>query len=234
MAEQYISIRRVLDNILEHPLLQDVTLERAVNYTIDFMRIVGTPSIFYEKTEKLEIIKHRAVLPCDYHSMIQVRDAKHEHKGYAFRYSTNSFHMDLESHKDDNVFQDPTYKIQGNYIYTSIEKGEIEIAYKAFLVDKDGYPMIPDNSSFTRALELYIKKQHFTILFDLAKISPAVLQNVQQEYAWAVGDCQTEFNRLSIDKAESFYNSWRTLIIRDTEHRSGFVNDGSKEHLKLQ
>ena len=81
---------------------------------------------------------------------------------------------------------------------------------------------------------LYIKKQWFTILFDLGKINPAVLQNVQQEYAWAVGDCQTEFNRLSIDKAESFYNSWRTLILRDTEHRTGFINNGTKVRLKLQ
>ena len=49
-----------------------------------------------------------------------------------------------------------------------------------------------------------------------------------------LGDCQTEFNRLSIDKAESFYNSWRTLILRDTEHRTGFINNGTKERLKLQ
>jgi hypothetical protein len=55
---------------------------------------------------------------------------------------------------------------------------------------------------------------------------------VQQEYAWAVGDCQSEFNRLSIDKAESFYNSWRTLIMRDREHNKTFKNNGTKEYLK--
>ena len=128
---------------------------------------------------------------------------------------------------------DLTYKIQGNIIYTSIEDGDIEISYEAIATDEDGYPLIPDNSSYTRALELYIKKKQFTVLFDLGEISPAVLQNVQQEYAWAVGDCESEFNRLSIDKAESFFNSWRTLIIRDGEHRTGFKNNGSKERLKL-
>lgn len=55
------------------------------------------------------------------------------------------------------------------------------------MLDKDGYPMIPENSAFIKALELYIKKAWFTILFDMGKISQGVLFNTQQEYAWAAG-----------------------------------------------
>lgn len=229
MAEQYSSIKLILDKILRHPLMQDITLETAVDYCIDFMRIVGTPSIFEEKTEIIRVKEYRAILPCDYYQVIQIREVG----GAAFRYSTDSFHMSECKHDYKRGVNDLTYKIQGNIIYTSIEDGDIEISYEAIATDEDGYPLIPDNSSFTRALELYIKKKQFTVLFDLGEISPAVLQNVQQEYAWAVGDCESEFNRLSIDKAESFFNSWRTLIIRDGEHRTGFKNNGSKERLKL-
>lgn len=230
MAESYINIKYILDRILRHPLMQDVSLEQTVDMTISFMRIVGTPFIFEEKTSILEISKYRAVLPDDYYQMIQVRTAD---KKIPFRYSTGTFHMSDNHDKNDRTY-DLTYKIQGGIIYTSLEEGEIEISYQSILVDDEGYPLIPDNSSFTRALELYIKKQWFTVLFDMGKINPTVLQNVQQEYAWAVGDCQTEFNRLSIDKAESFYNSWRTLILRDAEHRTGFRDNGTKERLKLQ
>ncbi len=230
MSEQYTNIRLILDKLLRHPLMQELTIETAVDFTVDFMRIIGTPTIFMEKTEIVEIERYRAMLPCDYYQMIQVRKVD----GPAFRYSSYSFHMSECKDNCDRGFADLTYKIQGNMIYTSIEKGKIELAYEAIATDSEGYPLLPDNSSFTRALELYIKKQWFTTLFDLGKISPAVLQNVQQEYAWAVGDCQTEFNRLSIDKAESFYNSWRTLLLRDTEHRTGFRNNGTKERLKLQ
>jgi hypothetical protein len=42
-------------------------------------------------------------------------------------------------------------------------------------LDDEGYPLLPDEPTFLRALELYIKKQWFTILFDMNKISPAVL-----------------------------------------------------------
>ena len=228
MAAQYVNIRKVLDSIMRHPLLQDITLETTIDYTVDFMRIVGVPDMFIEKTEVIEISMYRGMLPSDFHQMIQVRDT--EHGKHAFRYSSDSFHMS----DDMETTPDLTYKLQGGIIYTSIEEAKIEIAYQAINVDECGYPLLPDNSSFTRALEAYIKKQWFTILFDLGKISPAVLQNTQQEYAWAVGDCQSEFNRLTIDKMESFCNSWRTLIIRDSQHRVGFRTNGTKERLKIQ
>ena len=230
MAESYTNIRLILDKIMRHPLMRDISLETAVDYTVDFMKIVGVPSMFMEKTEIIEVKNYRAKLPCDYYQMIQVRKIN----GPAFRYSSDSFHMSECKDNNKRDLADLTYKIQGNLIYTSIEEGEIELSYEAITTDSEGYPLLPDNSSFTRALELYIKKQWFTILFDQGKINSNVLQNVQQEYAWAVGDCQTEFNRLSIDKAESFYNSWRTLLLRDTEHRTGFINNGTKERLKLQ
>lgn len=222
MAEQYINIKVVLDRILRHPLMQDLSLETAVDYTIDFMRIVGMPRMFTEKVVRITIDKYRALLPCDYYQTIQIRIPG----GHALVYSTDSFHM-------SNKGNSSTYKIQGNIIYTSIESGELELAYLAISTDEDGYPLLPDNSSFTRALELYIKKQWFTILFDLGKITSAVLQNTQQEYAWAVGDCQSEFNRMSIDQMEAFSNSWRTMILRDHQHSSGFIGDGTRQTLNI-
>ena len=128
---------------------------------------------------------------------------------------------------------DLTYKIQGGYIFTSIKEGTIEMSYQAILIDDDGYPMIPDNSKFTRALEAYIKKQWFTILFDMSKIQAAIYQNVQQEYAWAVGACESEFQKMSLDKAESFYNSWSTLIPRRNQHQRFYSYNGSKQNLKM-
>lgn len=231
MAEQQQSIKVIFDKIMRHPLLQDLSIETIVDYSIDFMRIVGVPSMFEEKVEKVEVINYRAPLPCDYYQMIQIRalDPNYNILG-AFRYSSDSFHMSNTKPE----YADYSYKVQGNIIYLSVPNGLIEIAYQAIPIDSDGYPLIPDNSSFTRALEAYIKKQHFTILFDLGKIGNGPLAQVQQDYAWAVGDCQSEFNRLTIDKAESFYNSWRTLIIRSSEHRTGFLHNGTQEKLKMK
>lgn len=224
--DRYISIRQVIDDLLVHPLLQDLSLERAVNYAVDFMRIVGCPKIFHEKVEKIQIEDYRGSLPCDYMEVIQVKGKD----GYCFRHSTDSFH---HSYREKEPY-DLTYKIQGMRIYTSIEKGEIELAYRAILTDRDGYPLIPDDGTFPNALQLYIKKKQFTILFDMGKISNQVLANTQQEYCWAVGQAQSSLTMPTIDQMESIKNSWCTLVQRANSHREGFKTDGSQEKIRLQ
>jgi hypothetical protein len=137
--ERYISIKVILDDLLQHPLLKDVTFERAVNYTQEFIRIVGMPRAFEERVAKLEIKDYRAALPCDFESMIQVRAVKENCKDYkVLRETTDSFH--LSYNKQDSF--DVTYKLQGNAIYTSMKEGLIEIVYNAVVVDSEGYPMI--------------------------------------------------------------------------------------------
>ena len=230
--DKYISLRQILDDILDHPMLKDISFERAVNHTVHFIRIVGCPRMFEEKTALVEIENYRGLIPCDFNDIIQVRThSSCDRKNYGvFRYTTDNFHM---SENKQNSF-DLTYKIQGNVIFTSIKEGVIEVAYNAFAVDSDGYPLVPDNSSFISALELYIKKKHFNVLFDTGKISQAVYNQVCQDYAWAVGQAQSDLIRPTIDQMQSITNSLNTLIPRVSEHRSGFVNHGSAEMIKLQ
>ena len=105
----------------------------------------------------------------------------------------------------------------------------MEIAYRAFATDDEGYPLLPDNASFLRGLENYIKLQWFTILFDIGKLPLQVFQNAQQEYAWAAGDAQSEFSRLTLDEAETLFNSFKTLLPRNNEHWRAFFTNGAKE-----
>lgn len=229
----YISIRQVLDDLLDHPLLQDLSLERAVNYAIHFIQIVGVPNEFEEKTALIDIKDYRGCLPCDYYDMIQVRTYKEgEYCPRVFRYTTDSFHHSPK--KEDSDTWDLTYKLQNSIIYTSIKEGTIEIAYHAIKVDKEGYPMIPENSSFIQALELYIKKKVFTILFDQGKINNAVLQNTQQEYAWAVGQAQRDLTMPTIDQMESISNMWTQLLQRSNEHSKGMKSLGRREYIRVQ
>ncbi len=209
----YINIRQVLDNLLVHPLLQDLSLERVVNYTVDFIRIVGMPPIFEDKIEVVTIRDYRALLPCDFHEMIQVRKLN---SNEVFIYNSDSF---LGS---TNKVENNNYKLQGNIIYTSIKDIDLELSYRAMPVDIEGYPLIPDNSSFIKALELYIKKQVFTIQFDLGRITAPVLQNTQQEYSWAVGQCQSDLIRPTVDEMQTITNMWNSLLPNINRHNKGF------------
>ena len=231
---KFISANAILDRVTRHPLMQDIPEDVVISYIVDFMTIVGVPMSFEDKTEVIHIENYRGELPCDFYEMIQVRLSPVKANGVykstkAFRYTTDSFHLS----DDKPSISDLTYKLQGNVIFTSpLREGDIEIAYKAIPVDEDGYPMLPDDSIYLRAIEAYVKKQWFTIQFDMAKITQQAMQKADQDYAWAVGQAQSSLRMPTIDQMQSITNLWNTLIPRHNEHRNGFLHLGTQEHLR--
>lgn len=219
----YINIREVLSRLLRHPLLQDLTLESAIQYTLDFISCMGLPKVYEEKYDIIEINNYRGLLPCNIIAINQVRDCKTH---VCLRSMTDNFNGTLEDKGE------LTFKTQGSVIFTSFKDGKIEISYKAVFTDGDGLPMLPDNAIFLKALELYIKKEWFTILFDMGKISPNVLQNAQQEYYAKAGQCNNEFIIPSVSEMESITRMWNTLIPRVTDFNKGFRHEGDREYIK--
>lgn len=226
----YTNIRVILDRLLRHPLLTDLNLETAIQYTLDFISAMGLPNVYVDKIETIDIKEYRGELPCDLISINQVRLHKN---GIALRAMTDNFNAyPTQDHNRDCSRGEPSFKTQGRVIFTSIKEEKIDISYKAIMLDDEGLPLIPDNSIFLKALELYIKKEWFTILFDMGKISPAVLNNTQQSYAFVAGQCNNEFLIPSVSEMEAITNSWNQLIPRTNEFRYGFKNLGDKEYIR--
>jgi hypothetical protein len=220
----YINIKEILSRLLRHPLLQNITLEQVVQYTIDFIGTLGMPKMYVDKVETLQVKDYRTILPCDAIIINQVRTKE----GVYLQSMTSTFNPEY-----NNSYTKPTFKTQGQILYTSFKEGEIEVSYKAIPIDKDGYPLLIDNPIFLRALESYIKKEVFTILFDMNKIQGAVLQNTQQQYAWLAGQMRSEFSIPSLSEMESIKNSWRTLIQRTNEFNTGFDSLNNQEFIKV-
>lgn len=244
---QYTNIRRVLDDITEHPLLRDVTLEQAVRHTIRFISLHGYPQLYKDKIQNVGIKDFRGLLPCDLVSIIQVRDMKTH---VCMRAMTDTFTqglrqepMEKERHKDllNNMQREYippkgegmgelSFKTQGRIIFTSFPEGEVEIAYKAIPVDDDGFPLLIDNETYLNALEAYIKVRVFTVKFDTGKIAAGVLSNAQTEYAWAAHLLQSEMTMPSVSEMESLTRFLNTMIKPVTQFDNGFKNLGDREY----
>jgi len=223
----------ILDRIRRNSLLSDIPFETVVDYAIDFMVLEGFPSFFVEKVANISIEDYRGLLPEDCAEVRAVRGflGQNEHEmPISFREATDVF-MASSNKRYKNDF---TYRIIGDVIYTSVEECTLEIVYSAFETDTNGFPLIPDNRKFFIALESYIKMKHYEHLFELGKIHPSIMERVDREYYWAVGSCDSEFHKLSVDRAESIGNQWRQILINTNEHLTGYANLGIKKDLKIK
>jgi hypothetical protein len=159
-----VSISVLLNRLLRSSVMEGITLDTMIDYTLDFIQISGLDQHYEKKLFKGEIREYRVALPCDFVEENEVLMRKHE-SGHLIpaRYATDTFH---EHYNCSEVMptNDYTYTINRDYLFASLENGEVEISYNAISMDEDGYPTITDDSNFILALEWYVKVQHFTKL----------------------------------------------------------------------
>lgn len=247
---QYTNINRVLDNLHDHPMLSDITLEQVVRHTIRFISKHGYAKLYQNKQEDIEIHDFRGMLPCDLISIIQVRD---NITGISMRAITDSY-MPREHKKgkcvdpmnninkpkpwyipSERPFPDePAFKTQGRVIYTSFPEGLITVAYRAIPIDENGFPLLIDDETYLDALEAYIKMKVFTVKFDQQKISAGVLQNAQADYAVAARLLLSHMQLPTPAEAEVLARAWNSMLPDMRSFSRGFKHFGEREYLKKQ
>lgn len=227
----YIMIKKAQE--AEQPIEHDIPQPRRDKYIITEEDLFGIDKDLLEDVQRILnafIVQH--VNHCN---------EQHRHP-----------HNDL-AHKTDNLYKvgrDPqkpihrksygddmtnlTYKIQGNFIFTTLSETTLQLAYRSIATDEDGFPMVYDNESYIEALKAYIKLKCYNIEFDLGRIAAPVFQNAQQQYAWYVGQAQTSLIKPSYDDMEVFTRTWNTLIQRNTLHDNQFRTQNNREYIKRQ
>lgn len=225
---QYTNIREVIARLHRNPLLRDVTVEQAVEYFADFIAVHGYNSMYEDREDHVKIENYRGKLPC---AVIRINQVKDIQTGRCLRATSSTFYMDPDI-QEKQAFTERTFKTQGDIIFTSFKEGELLVSYKTIPLDDDGFPKVPDNQILIKALEAYIKKEAFTILFDLNRISANTYHNAQQQYGWLAGQLRSEMQMPTMSEMESIKRMWTALLPRTRMFDSGFTTAGESEYLK--
>lgn len=224
---EYINIRELLSRVLRHKLLQEFTLEQAIQYVVDFIGLFGFPDLYEHKETFIDICDYKGELPCD---LIEIEMVKDCETNIPLRSMTGVFNPGGKYY--NHLRQEPQFKTQNRVIFVSFPEGRITVAYKAIPVDDDGLPLLIDNSKYLKCLELYVKCQLFTMLFDEGKISAQILNHTEQEYGWAAGQLAEEFKTPSEAEMQSITNMLNQMIVRKDEFYNRFERQGNKEYWK--
>ena len=224
------SLGSVIYKVLNNKIVSGLTYDDAAEYAIEFLRLVGAPMVYTNIISTIKVQDFKGKLPSN---IINIRGVKVFDKNNVeahLRYATDIFHRSAPCNDCNGT--ELTYEVQNGIIFTSFKEAKIQISYHGFLVDKDGYPLLPDNIKILLGLEHYIIFRYMQGLWALGKVTDKVFHYYEQEKMWYIGAANSSMQMQNIDQLESTLNSVNRILYRVDNHKNGFRNMGQKEQIK--
>ena len=128
----------------------------------------------------------------------------------------------LNSSEMSDSVSEYTYKINNYYIFTNFNSGKVEIVYKAFPLDDNGYPLVPDDVKFIRAVVDHIAERYFFKLYLQDKISERKYEKIAQLYYFSIASVQSYARTPSPDEMENIRQRATMLLKNSEQHITGF------------
>jgi hypothetical protein len=236
-----VSLGEIIYRLNENTMLRAVKKSDLINHIKDFMVLIGAPGLYKDATITLEIIDFRAQLPKDFIKRNTVHRILLNSAGntgsprpVTLGHNPDDFYNTYSEQSSNGKTIDPlyTHKIVGDFIYVDFKEGMIQMAYSAIQTDEKGYPLVNAGVNFRLAAEWYVKKIYYTIAWEMGQLPDKVLQNTEQQYAWAVGRAHSEINIPDPVEAEAIGN----MLVRLIPISEGFATDhrydGQQERLR--
>lgn len=230
---KFVSVKMIADRLMQNPIMKDLNFEFIIDHTVECMRLVNMPPIYVSKLEKITINKHKGNIPIDLMYINQVYDSSfgglipmnagqdilHDH------YSCLPNGQKINEHGG-------TYTKNNSKIFTSFEIGEVTVEYKAIATDEDCFPLIPDNVKLIRAIEAYIRFRWYDILHDMGKVSGQILDKVETEYAFNIGQAQSDLIMPDESEMEALVNSITKILPSRYQMNDRMKYLGTRQFLK--
>lgn len=225
---KYQSIYHIIEKVLRDTNSKGtVDLYDAIEWAGECIEFIAAPIPLSDRHDCITIENFKGKLPCDLYMLMGARE---DDSKQTMRYETDIYHhTKVCQDVNHNCSSDITYTINDDYMFTSFEEGTVEIVYKAVPTDSNGFPLIPDDIKFVKAVEYYIMERIFFRKLIAGSIGENVYARIERDRDWYMGAAQTRGVMPSPDMMESIKNNWLRLIPKINHHASGFKGIGEAE-----
>ena len=232
---RFSSVSRLLEEItIENDLEKaGITIANVVEWTGYALDLLGVKAIYEESPpEKVSIDHYRGELPCDWIKIIQVREYSSK---LPMQYSTDNFHTPGKCHIDTSedlkmTNAKYTYELDGKYIYTNFESGDVEFRYIRIATDDQGLPLIPEDTKIFLAVTAYIQMRIDRKLAKLNQIDYGFYRESKSEWAFRSGQAKTfSLTPKNVDEWESLRNQVVRLMPNINAWKTSFKFSNNQE-----
>lgn len=128
------------------------------------------------------------------------------------------------------VSNPPQFTINNNYITFDIKEGKVCMAYWAFPLDEEGYPLIPDDVKYKRAVASYLQLKMDYILWRRDTLPDKVYLKSEEEWKWTVASASAHLKMPDVSQMESLRRQLTKMIVRTEDFRTAFSSMSTRGH----
>jgi len=229
---QYVNVDYIIENIRKEFGFDEIDRADIREYIGDTIGYAFEPATFEEKYATIDIEDFRGILPPDFYS-IQEGAIIEEDTSIPFTDNPDLFSRfvtDTDFRNSDDVDTEKyVYEIKEDYIYCGIEDTTLLMAYKAFPVDDNGEPKVPDDAKVIRSVTHYCAERLAFKLYLKDILSKDKYQEIQQQALFAGASAHTRLKMPTLDQLERMKNRAMSLLQHGNMHDNNFRNLGSRE-----
>lgn len=203
-----------------------------IEWAGEALMLIGAYPQFVENISLLEVTNHTAKVPTNFLYLKSVTNSK---TGHVLSWNNKSAvtNYNCPECKIPTCCTEDNFYIHDCQLNTSLNCGTLCFTYIGLPVDCDGYPMMPDDVYYDKALKAYCTYMLDKIQFRKGTLPQAIFQFSEKEWLWYVGAAKGSANTLDTNAMERIKNVWVRLIPRQNEFRNNFNNLGKPEQRHL-
>lgn len=246
MIYKYVSVKEIIEGVYRDAAIhEELDIWDIIEWAGEALELVGAGTSYEELVGEVCVKEHRSQLPCNFHILESI-----SYKGFPLPLCSGTFGAlsttstttstntvdGKEVDKDNfpltgrnNYPPGECYYINDNFIVTSFASGCLVLAFKGIKVDLEGFPMIPDNISYKKAIKAYVLMMLDRINWRKGSSPEGVYRDSQRDWEWYVKQARGSANMPNLDQTENIKNLWLRLKPRTTSHSTFFTNLGNPE-----
>ena len=238
MIYKYISIKSVFAKVYRDlGITYEISELDMLEWSTEALSMIGSFSQYEEITTNLEFVNGKAKLPCGFDRLVNI-----DYCGQPMYWSTSTNRHNYEcngcgvpNYTSGCCNDGFSFYINDSYLISDIncEEGKkVSITYLGIPTDDEGYPLVPDDVYFMKALVAYItfmidKQEHRK-----GKLPDKILQESKTDWLFYVNSARGSANMPNLAQLENFRNILRRMIPVSGDYSTGFKNFNKKENFK--
>lgn len=203
-----------------------------IEWGSEAMSMIGSYAQMEEIATTLSVVNHRVELPC---SFVYMKDITYNNKplSWSTKSAANNYQCP-ECNQLPTCCTDYNFYISDGYLNTSLETGELCVVYLGVPVDEDGYPLVPDDVYFDKALKSYVTYMLDKIQFRKGLIPEVVFRMSEKDWYFYVNSARGSANMPDAAMYDRIQKTWVRLIPKPHGYASGFRHMENHERRNLR